>query len=436
MRVRSAKGSAKLAILLVTTLAVVACSGTDGRNPSADHASSHTFVVVEDDGVPTAVTSGGPRFTGELFTYEKVLELRDDPDRPESMLVRPNSFTMDADGFFYVLDAGNHRIAVFDPEGSYVRSMGRQGEGPGEFPLMPSSSPIQLRHGLLAVPIIQTGRTYRFRPDGTFVDVISDGLGTGPGRRTYAASDGTLVVWSDLRNRDADFQRLGMRLSVLGADGNPTATVDTQLVVTDRIVTVEIGGQSRPTSMPIVFSGMPQALLLASDEILTSTGEEPILRWYDLAGNLTRQARLDLPPEPVTDEDRALVRAGFERMVAQTRETGNERRIESAQRRLENLEFREAKTFWGTVVPTDSGHLWLMKHPRELPDPTGNMVIEYRVLDPEGRYLGDTIMPPMALPSVRIVGGNVLAMVVDPDTGEPLPTVFRMRVAVDGLSYP
>lgn len=35
-------------------------------------------------------------------------------------------------GRLYVLDSGNYRVAVFDSAGAHIRSMGRQGGGPGE----------------------------------------------------------------------------------------------------------------------------------------------------------------------------------------------------------------------------------------------------------------------------------------------------------------
>lgn len=42
-------------------------------------------------------------------------------------------FDVDPDGNVYVLDGGNSRILVFDDDGAFVRTFGRQGQGPGEF---------------------------------------------------------------------------------------------------------------------------------------------------------------------------------------------------------------------------------------------------------------------------------------------------------------
>lgn len=40
---------------------------------------------------------------------------------------------MDEDGNFYVLNSGNFRIQVYDRYGKYIKSIGKKGQGPGEF---------------------------------------------------------------------------------------------------------------------------------------------------------------------------------------------------------------------------------------------------------------------------------------------------------------
>jgi len=43
------------------------------------------------------------------------------------------AFNTDEDGNFYVSDYGTSRILKYDPEGKYLLSIGREGQGPGEF---------------------------------------------------------------------------------------------------------------------------------------------------------------------------------------------------------------------------------------------------------------------------------------------------------------
>lgn len=47
-------------------------------------------------------------------------------------LYRPTAIDVDKDGNVYVLDRGNHRVQVFDANGVYLRTLGREGQGPGE----------------------------------------------------------------------------------------------------------------------------------------------------------------------------------------------------------------------------------------------------------------------------------------------------------------
>lgn len=48
-------------------------------------------------------------------------------------LYQPRSVGVAPDGRIFVLDAGNHRVVVFDPAGEPLAAFGRSGEGPGEF---------------------------------------------------------------------------------------------------------------------------------------------------------------------------------------------------------------------------------------------------------------------------------------------------------------
>ena len=44
----------------------------------------------------------------------------------------PAGVTVDAKGFLYVADRGNHRVVVIKIDGTVVRTLGSQGSGPGQ----------------------------------------------------------------------------------------------------------------------------------------------------------------------------------------------------------------------------------------------------------------------------------------------------------------
>src|SRR4030095_1357022 len=45
----------------------------------------------------------------------------------------PTGLAIDAEGNLYVVDGGNDRIQVFDPDGKFINMWGTSGSGPGEF---------------------------------------------------------------------------------------------------------------------------------------------------------------------------------------------------------------------------------------------------------------------------------------------------------------
>lgn len=70
-------------------------------------------------------------------------------------------------GRLFVLDASNHRVQIFEPDGTLRGTAGRQGQGPGEF-----GQPLELfiAGGVLHVWDVINRRVSRFDPDGELID--------------------------------------------------------------------------------------------------------------------------------------------------------------------------------------------------------------------------------------------------------------------------
>lgn len=93
------------------------------------------FQVVMENGAPAAVARGGPLWTERLSEYDFDLYLQED-HRGASKLQVPDGFARGERGGFRVSNEGNGRMAVFDPGGRYIRSIGRSGRGSGELEWM------------------------------------------------------------------------------------------------------------------------------------------------------------------------------------------------------------------------------------------------------------------------------------------------------------
>ena len=77
----------------------------------------------------------------------------------------PEDIVVDSKGNVYILDAGNHRIQKFTSDCQYLATIGRQGQGPGEF-YLPSSLDIG-PDDYLYVSDPQNKRIQILKPDGT-----------------------------------------------------------------------------------------------------------------------------------------------------------------------------------------------------------------------------------------------------------------------------
>jgi hypothetical protein len=100
---------------------------------------------------PGAVLAEEHRFTGE--------------DGTDAELGEPRSLAVDGEGRVYVVDAKPAVIKVFSADGEFVRTIGREGEGPGEFRV----GFIAVRGPHLVLHDPRIGRTSVFDTAGTFV---------------------------------------------------------------------------------------------------------------------------------------------------------------------------------------------------------------------------------------------------------------------------
>jgi len=98
---------------------------------------------------------------GEIkFELEEDLSIGNDED-DNYMFYRVRGIEVDAKGNIYVIDWGNHRIQIFDWNGNYLQTIGRYGQGPGEF-----QSSMQLK-------ICDSSGKYYIRDGVRFIEVFN-----------------------------------------------------------------------------------------------------------------------------------------------------------------------------------------------------------------------------------------------------------------------
>ncbi len=113
------EGLHRAAALLLASLA--AC---------ADVPSEQTIVS---DSAGIRVVSNPAPDTPLDWTFTPTVTLGGEEDGPQSFFsVSERTVGVDAAGRIYVLDTDGHRLLVFAGDGTHLRTLGREGEGPGE----------------------------------------------------------------------------------------------------------------------------------------------------------------------------------------------------------------------------------------------------------------------------------------------------------------
>ncbi len=85
-----------------------------------------------EDGIKVIKNPDGPVFGELIFDLEEDLIIGSEEDK-NYMFYQARDIKVDSQGNIYVLDSGNHRVQKFDKKGNYIQTIGRKGQGPGEF---------------------------------------------------------------------------------------------------------------------------------------------------------------------------------------------------------------------------------------------------------------------------------------------------------------
>jgi hypothetical protein len=116
------------------------------------------------DGVEQVMNPAESIEPASTVALEELWRIGGDSDAQGELFGVINQIATDADGNVYLLDQQLCEVGVFSPQGEYLRTIGREGEGPGEF-----RSPQDLfflSDGNLGVLQLAPGRIVMLTPEG------------------------------------------------------------------------------------------------------------------------------------------------------------------------------------------------------------------------------------------------------------------------------
>ena len=288
-----------------------------------------------------------------------------------------------ADGRIAVVNAGSREVRIYDAQGTFVRSLGRPGEGPEEFGMPVLGGAVD---DTLVVVDRAHHRISMVHPDVGFVRLarVDDDVGG------YLNPSGTFGNGQVVFGGAFDMRRIGELKDGMNRahtfyrscnpDGSMAADFGNKSGAEFFIRSLEgRGPESRPALFP--FGKMPLATV-SSNYFYFGSGDRYEIEGYDPLGKLVRLVRLERQATPVTEEDRSRY---IEDTVSEVEDENETRRI---RQNLSTLPVPDVFPPYAGLATDALGHLWVQDYPRP-----GDEIPVWTIFDSRGVLSGRVTIP-------------------------------------------
>lgn len=324
------------------------------------------------------------------------------------LLSNVGSMAFDANDNLYALDVGNFRVLVFDARGKFVRQIGKQGGGPGEFQF-PMALAITSSGDLVVMDMGKRGFSI-FAPDGTYrthVPFPTD-VGTPMMREIHAHPQGGLIARSQ-PTIPQDAQQLTGKLKSpiyrMTLDEKPARTDVFSFEVDPPTVSSPRPGMRMVMYRLPTFASNPSWGVLPDGRIVAQEDESYAIRIHNPAGQHVRTLTRPFAARPVTSRDqndarerlREQLKAGAGQGVRISQSRGGGRgatfsmgtagggELTEAQieQQVREMEFADRVPAIRSVTVDAVGHIWVERNPERVRDPA-----PVDLIAADGRYIG------------------------------------------------
>lgn len=416
------RGGHAFSVVLAFILAISACSGGDSgdRWAGTELDSAGVHLVHNPD--------GGIWGDGEAWTFQEELDLGTLEGAPELQFGQITALDVDAGGNLYVGDSQAREIRVFGSDGTYLRTVGAPGSGPGELGQSIAAVFADSGGALRAVDVMNQ-RVNAYAPDGS-----------PSGSFPLDFRGGIPVRWAQLPSGQLVAQLRGMQIPGMDAheEGDPLVVFSSEGAVVDTLHHLPRGKM-----MELSGGGMPKITLFETEPIWALSPEGTLLTAvntdYRVAvRNADATVRLVLTKafvaRPVEEADQR----AFRRLLRETMSNqGQPPRI--VEMMMENISFADTYPAFGNLLAGPGGTVWVQRiitasdvrgdedveiDPQDLGSP------DWDVFDSDGRFLGTVTLPRRFTP-MKVVDDAIYGIRLD-----DLDVQHVLRLRVMGASPP
>ena len=265
-----------LSILITAGIAVIFFTGCQKQ------ASTWKGTITEDNGVTVVKNTKEPIYDPGVLTLEEELCISESPEREEVIFSQIRSIDVDESGRIYILDQGEAHVYVFDPDGNYIKSIGKKGQGPGELH-MPFTMTVTSNQELMVED---------FRREINFYTLEGDFI-----REIKTAKEAALRIFMDSRGNF-------FGTVIVYDEEDPRYEVRKYDPQMNRLAS--LGKSPLPNARNEGFNPFGGAVMYAvryDDHVICSSPEKYELEVFDLEANLEMKIIKDYNPVEITKQE-------------------------------------------------------------------------------------------------------------------------------------
>ncbi len=347
------------------------------------------------DGVTLVHNPSEPLNPRKAVRFEEEVAFGGEESGPAAVL-KPGQFAVDGGNRVHVFESSEGAIKVFDADGRYLRSVGRKGQGPGEFGQAGFLG--FCPDGRLLVTDYQNRRTSFFGPEGDFLSGF---------QWTTNISAPLLFLESAYVVQEFLYDAAGSKLFVKTYDFQGAEIKSWGEFVFPEMKILVVGGGVISTSVP--FS--PQSVLTGDQTLMRiyhCRNDAYLIEVFDADGRIFR--KIDRPYErpPFTEADKAEYMA----------RTSGRKELEEM---YKTMPWPKVKTVTTRMICDDRSFLWVATN--ETKADGGRKSTAYDVFDAEGRYDARVWLD---FNPAGFAAGKMYRFREDPDTGVHVLTRYRV----------
>lgn len=314
-----------------------------------------------------------------------------------------------------IADARSHQIRLFAPDGTFLQSFGRKGQGPGEFNNLWSLQ----RSGDTLIAVDAAGRTQVFSADGTLLRSYSRPLlpnGRSPGRAGFL-SDGSAIVYGVDRQGETPQADAMLWWRVQRQTTSDSSDLF-RVPYYQRSGAIRAAGEKQWTPFGDVIASI--------DRVCAGFRAAFDITCFDWRGKALFRIRRDVRTRAITDDEKQYLRNAH--IAANLDPRVNRASIE---REAAAFVFAETAPAFGTLAIATNGELWVSEFHRAMGrSGPGAMIapsspVRWNVFGRNGDWLADIALPARFVP-YEMGADYVIGVTFDPDDVEHV-VLYRLR---------